>query len=573
MRFQTIAYSGKTCLKKVVLFAAIALLSASYGCVQKQDKVHKIVPEQLIWQHPDSALLILNSYNVEKLDKSQLQTYHLDKIKASLRVGVSVLPDSIIPLFRYFQEKKLRQQSGEAAYALFIAYNKQQQYDSSMYMLKEAEIYLPFMDSIYSGMVYYHEGVLAEREQLFHIASERYQKALPFIRQSNDSLRIACCLRDAARMQISDTALRASLFGEALRIAKSINHPILYDDILVQQSMYCLPMDSDVVFEVSKYLCDSFRLSRYANMVCAIAMERGDLPTAENYFSLLENDTIHYDISRYIYYLLRSKMLQARGEQQEAYSSLEKAYLRVLTDEQQNEAARTYAISRHYDVEKEQKHILELKLKQQQFWLTTGMIITGLLLACLCVFLIYLYERNKRISKEKESALQQLTIREKEQEIAEKNLQQLQMATELQKAQAELEDKRNTLRQFLKHRIALIRQIHQSLLGSKQKSQSVKKVLDELSLQHPPTWQKFEEEFKAAYGDILNTIRAKYPSLNEHDIRYIALSILEITPAEMACVFQMASQSVWNRRDRLKKHLGNPNLDFEEWIQSLREKK
>ena len=573
MRFQRIAYSGKTCLKKVVLFAAIALLSASYGCVQKQDKVHKIVPEQLIWQHPDSALLILDSYNVENLDVYQLQTYRLDKIKASLRVGVSVLPDSIIPLFRYFQEKKLRQQSGEAAYALFIAYNKQQQYDSSMYMLKEAEIYLPFMDSIYSGMVYYHEGVLAEREQLFHIASERYQKALPFIRQSNDSLRIACCLRDAARMQISDTALRASLFGEALRIAKSINHPILYEDILVQQSSHCLPMDSDLVFEVAKTICDSFGIPRYANLICAIAMERGDLKTAENYFSLLENDTIHYDISRYTYYLLRSKILQARGKTQDAYSSLEKAYLRVLTDEQQNEAARTYAISRHYDVEKEQKHILELKLKQQQFWLTTGMIITGLLLACLCVFLIYLYERNKRISKEKESALQQLTIREKEQEIAEKNLQQLQMATELQKAQAELEDKRNTLRQFLKHRIALIRQIHQSLLGSKQKSQSVKKVLDELSLQYPPTWQTFKEEFNAAYGNLLGELKNKYPSLTEKDLLFIALSVLGLDVNDIGYIFGTTDRTLWNRRQFIKNRIGCSKMDFEEWIQSLREKK
>ena len=573
MRFQTIAYSGKTCLKKVVLFAAIALLSASYGCVQKQDKVHKIVPEQLIWRHPDSALLILNSYNVEKLDKSQLQTYHLDKIKASLRVGVSVLPDSIIPLFRYFQAKKNYQQSGEAAYALFIAYNKQQQYDSSMYMLKEAEIYLPFMDSIYSGMVYYHEGVLAEREQLFHIASERYQKALPFIRQSNDSLRIACCLRDAARMQVSDTALRASLFGEALRIAKSINHPILYEDILVQQSSHCLPMDSDVVFEVAKTICDSFGIPRYANLICAIAMERGDLKTAEDYFSLLENDTIHYDISRYIYYLLRSKILQARGKTQDAYSSLEKAYLRVLTDEQQNEAARTYAISRHYDVEKEQKHILELKLKQQQFWLTTGMIITWLLLACLCVFLIYLYERNKRISKEKESALQQLTIREKEQEIAEKNLQQLQMATELQKAQAELEDKRNTLRQFLKHRIALIRQIHQSLLGSKQKSESVKKVLDELSLQYPPTWQTFKEEFNAAYGNLLGELKNNYPSLTEKDLLFIALSVLGLDVNDIGYIFGTTDRTLWNRRQFIKNRIGYSKMDFEEWIQSLREKK
>ena len=573
MRFQTIANSGKICLKKVVLFAAIALLSASYGCVQKQDKVHKIVPEKLIWQHPDSALLILNSYNVENLNVYQLQTYHLDKIKASLRVGVSVLPDSIMPLFRYFQEKKLRQQSGEAAYALFIAYNKQQQYDSSMYMLKEAEAYLPFMDSIYSGMVYYHEGVLAEREQLFHIASERYQKALPFIRQSNDSLRIACCLRDAARMQISDTALRASLFGEALRIAKSINHPILYEDILVQQSSQCLPMDSDLVYEVAKTICDSFGIPRYANLICAIAMERGDLKTAEDYFSLLENDTIHYDISRYTYYLLKSKILQARGKTQDAYSSLEKAYLRVLTDEQQNEAARTYAISRHYDVEKEQKHILELKLKQQQFWLTTGMIITGLLLACLCVFLIYLYERNKRISKEKESALQQLTIREKEQEIAEKNLQQLQMATELQKAQAELEDKRNTLRQFLKHRIALIRQIHQTLLGSKQKSQSVKKVLDELSLQYPPTWQTFKEEFNAAYGNLLDELKKKYPSLTEKDLLFIALSVLGLDVNDIGYIFGTTDRTLWNRRQFIKNRIGCSKMDFEEWIQSLREKK
>ena len=568
--FKKIAYSGKRRLNRMIPFAVIALLSASCSHLNHQDSVHKIVPEKLIWQHPDSALLILNSYNVENLDVSQLQMYHLDKIKASLRVGIAVSPDSILPLFHYFQAEKIRQQAGEAAYALFIAYNKQQQYDSAMYMLKETEVYLPFMDSIYSGMVYYHEGVLAEREQLFHIASERYQKALPFLRQSGDSLRIACCLRDAARMQANDSSLRASLFSEALRMASSIHHPILYNDILVQQSMHCLPMDSDVVFEVSKYLCDSFRIPRYANMVCAIALDRSDLQTAENYFSLLENDTIHYDISRYIYYLLRSKMQQARGEQQEAYSSLEKAYLRVLADEQQNEAARTYAISRHYDVEKEQKHILELKLRQQGFWLTAGILISGLILAFLCCFLIYLYERNKRIAKDKELALHQLTIREKEQEIAEKNLKQLQMATELQNAQAEILEKRNALRLFLKHRVALIRQIHQSLLKQKQIPASVNKLLDELSLNNPQTWQTFVEEFTVAYGDILNTVKAEHPSVNDKDIRYLALVILGITPAEIACVCQMEPQSVWNRRDRLKKHLGSTVDDLDEWIESLK---
>ena len=80
MRFQKIAYSGKRGLNMVVIISVIVLLSAGCSSFKNQEGERKIVPEQLIWRHPDSALLILNSYNIEKLDKSQLQTYHLDKI-------------------------------------------------------------------------------------------------------------------------------------------------------------------------------------------------------------------------------------------------------------------------------------------------------------------------------------------------------------------------------------------------------------------------------------------------------------------------------------------------------------
>ena len=67
-----IAYSGKRGLNMVVIISVIVLLSAGCSSFKNQEGERKIVPEQLIWQHPDSALLILNSYNIEKLDNSQL---------------------------------------------------------------------------------------------------------------------------------------------------------------------------------------------------------------------------------------------------------------------------------------------------------------------------------------------------------------------------------------------------------------------------------------------------------------------------------------------------------------------
>ena len=45
----------------VVIISVIVLLSAGCSSFKNQEGERKIVPEQLIWQHPDSALLILNN--------------------------------------------------------------------------------------------------------------------------------------------------------------------------------------------------------------------------------------------------------------------------------------------------------------------------------------------------------------------------------------------------------------------------------------------------------------------------------------------------------------------------------
>ena len=101
----------------------------------------------------------------------------------------------------------------------------------------------------------------------------------------------------------------------------------------------------------------------------------------------------------------------------------------------------------------------------------------------------------------------------------------------------------------------------------------MKKVLDELSLLHPPTWQTFKEEFNAAYGNLLGELKKKYPSLTEKDLLFIALSVLGLDVNDIGYIFGTTDRTLWNRRQFIKNRIGCSKMDFEEWIQSLRDKK
>ena len=141
----------------------------------------------------------------------------------------------------------------------------------------------------------------------------------------------------------------------------------------------------------------------------------------------------------------------------------------------------------------------------------------------------------------------------------------------------ELELRRVMLRDSLKQRIELSRKLAGSpdaLKTHVQKSgDCLAEWLEENTFINGGNSDKLIAEFQAIYGNLLCELKKKYTSLTEKDLLFIALSVLGLNVNDIGYIFGTTDRTIWNRRQFIKNRIGNPKLDFDEWIQSLREKR
>ena len=578
--------------KSVILLTF--LLSVFYGCINSpyQNEIKQL--EELIWKDPNAATEKICEIDTLNLPNcAQMQLKLLDMLLA-IRIGNTCSPEEKLPEIIAFYQKfpnKDNETLAKAYYVQGVLYMLNGKYFEAMQTLKEAEALIDYLPKTlpYKCLIYYTEGSISENEHLCHISCDYYQQALQQAIAIQDTFRMAHCYCNIARMRSEYVdSLGLVYFNQAADYALAIKDTSLYCDIIIQREIHREQIDSAFILPYYQYAVEKYHLPILAHFPADYFLRRGNIREAQRYLDICAEDTLSYNWAREDYQQLLSREQALKGDYQGAYERMERLYSEMREQVYKDGMTRTFTISKMYDVEREKNISQQLTFRNKMLKTSICFIsILFILTAIIAAIIIRNKKEQARVllakqTLEKEQAElsekqaiyeKQQAILAKEQEIAEKNLQQLQMATELQKAQAELEDKRNTLRQFLKHRIALIRQIHQSLLGSKQKSQSVKKVLDELSLLHPPTWQTFKEEFNAAYGNLLGELKNKYPSLTEKDLLFIALSVLGLDVNDIGYIFGTTDRTLWNRRQFIKNRIGCSKMDFEEWIQSLREKK
>ena len=72
-----------------------------------------------------------------------------------------------------------------------------------------------------------------------------------------------------------------------------------------------------------------------------------------------------------------------------------------------------------------------------------------------------------------------------------------------------------------------------------------------------------------ANNGLLARLRSSYPALTESDLRYIALAYLRLDNSDISILLQMQERTLWNRRQRIKNHLGDPTMNLDEWIAGL----
>ena len=460
-------------------------------------------------------------------------------------------PDSVIEAI--VSQARASGDQAVLCHALYLqgsVYHYLCRYDEVIPPLKEAETYIPALSEQdpTAGLIYIVQAAAMEQnDYLWAAAGEKYAAAIPFFIACGDTLRLACCYRDMARMSLwrGDSASYENDFRTAIALAERQPNRLITHDIRMQYLLNHLPADTMAMMAESRILCDSFGLYRYAWIAAEQYLRQNQTDSAAYWLQRFAADTIYTRWSAEKYHQLHSALIRHRGQMKEAYHELSSLYNTTMQRVYVEGNHRTYTIARQYDVEREKQKTLSLQVERQRIYLLMGAIIVVLLI----VIVLFLVERSRRLRQIHEAEVAHLQHEETQRQLA---------------------DKRKTLQRTLKHRADMAVRLQQSANTlPKGMPAWVTNFLKDVSFANENDKQLFMQEFNDAYGDIIPSLQKTYPDLTDQDIYYITLAMLGIDNTGIAIILNSSDRTIWNRRQKIKNRLGDPRLDLDAWIASL----
>jgi hypothetical protein len=143
---------------------------------------------------------------------------------------------------------------------------------------------------------------------------------------------------------------------------------------------------------------------------------------------------------------------------------------------------------------------------------------------------------------------------------------------EIANLQNELQIRRESLKRIMNQRIALSKNLQETLLSRKKEEnipQWAKDFIDQNIFSTEEQWQSFLKEFEEAYGDILTRLQKTYSRLTSTDLQVIALYILGIDNADICLLTGSTQRTIWSRRMRIKNRIGlGEKESLDKWIGS-----
>lgn len=396
-------------LHRFVLVCIITCLSIA--CSNSKQPVTPAVlqAESLIWADSDSARRVLEQISYDSLPQSEQMYWQLLHQHTAIRLGYPVSPDSIMSqVVNYFATHGNKKYLGEALYVQGVEYYLLNQYNDAILYLKLAEDCIAALDTAepYVGMIYYMQGsVMDEGADLYYIAKDCYIKALPYFQPLPDKRRLACCYRDIARtLDYARDSTAIFYYDTALHIAQTSKDTALYMDILMQRVSFGQQFDSVRLYELCKFDIDSLQHTNYASYVAEYLIERNRLSETAVYLALASEDTIKSVGRAERYHYLHSLLDAKMGRTASAYDELQQVYLNQSAQIAEDAKVRTFAIARHYDLEREKEKSLRLTIRQQKLWIVTGSISAILvIIALLSAFIIKMHrDKEKQLHQKQE---------------------------------------------------------------------------------------------------------------------------------------------------------------------------
>ncbi len=448
-------------------------------------------------------------------------------------------------------------QKAEELYALGTSSNQHSNYEESTTYLKQAEECL--VESRKSkderiatrsnqllGLTRFHLGNTSESEMLYEIAGSYYHKAIPLLMQGENAVYLACAYRDIARTIALTGGEQDSVlwyFAQAKQYAQTAQSDVLLLDIDAYRYQLCYPDSVTQRLAVCKELAEKHGAhARYSEIVELLLAQHATDSAAFYLERLQPKDSSYAYWFEQSYAYLQSKVLRQRGKNDKAYEVLLDLYDRKIEELQRDAGARTYALSLHYDVAREQQLAQEAQRERQ--WQRKISLVLVLLLVLVVALSLILWHYWQHRRREQAAALQALQ---------DKYAQQLQLALER-----------------LKQKVNLTREMElQRLRGNEPEFPKWLQTYrnEQLTLSKESIDELIDSVDRALDGAI-SRLRKDYPALTESDMQFAILTIIGASDPDMGILLNVQKQTIYHRRQIVRKHV-NPDIDdIDAWLRA-----
>ena len=448
-------------------------------------------------------------------------------------------------------------QKAEELYALGTSSNQHSNYEESTTYLKQAEECL--VESRKSkderiatrsnqllGLTRFHLGNTSESEMLYEIACSYYHKAIPLLKQGDNAVYLACAYRDIARTMALTGGEQDSVlwyFAQAKQYAQTAQSDVLLLDIDAYRYQLCYPDSVTQRLAVCKELAEKHGAhARYSEIVELFLAQHATDSAAFYLERLQPKDSSYAYWFEQSYAYLQSKVLRQRGKNDKAYEVLLDLYDRKIQELQRDAGARTYALSLHYDVAREQQLAQEAQRERQwQRKISLVLVLLLVLVVALSLILWYYWQHRRR---EQAAALQALQ---------DKYAQQLQLALER-----------------LKQKVNLTREMElQRLRGNEPEFPKwLQTYRDEQLTLSKESIDELIASVDRALDGAISRLRKDYPALTESDMQFAILTIIGASDQDMGILLNVQKQTIYHRRQIVRKHV-NPDIDdIDAWLRA-----
>jgi len=456
------------------------------------------------------------------------------------------------------QNTQNRLQEAEELYLQGTSSNQNSNYEESTLYLKQAEECLegirPSAASVQQvaqrdrllGLTWYHLGNTSESEMLYEIAQEYYRKSIPLLEQAANTPFLACAYRDIARTMALTNGARDSVlwyFARAKQYAQEAESEVLVLDIDAYRYQLCFPDSVAQRLTVCRRLAEEYGAhARYSEIV-ELLLEQHATDSAAFYLEHLKPKDASYAYwFEQSYAYLQSKVLLQRNQSDSAYAMLLDLYDRKIEELRRDAGARTYALSLHYDVAREQQLAQEAQRERQWQRKISLVLALALVLAIALALVLWRYWQRRR--REQAATLQALR---------DKYAQQLQVALER-----------------LKQKVNLTREMElQRLRGNEPEFPKWLQTYrnEQLTLSKESIDELIASVDKALDGAI-SRLQEEFPQLTESDMQFAILSIIGASDSDMGILLNVQKQTIYHRRQIVRKHV-NPTIDdIDSWLRA-----